>query len=48
MCIRDRFVNNLLDTKAPEDDSFNTFPFFWRAYSPVGREVFVQFDYKFN
>ena len=42
------FVNNLLDTKAPKDDSFNSFPFFWRAYSPVGREVFVQFDYKFN
>ena len=41
-------VNNILDELAPEDDSFNTYPFFWRAYSPIGREVFASFSYKFN
>ena len=41
-------VNNLFDKLAPEDDTFYTYPYFWRAYSPIGREVFVQFDYKFN
>ncbi len=41
-------VNNILDELAPEDDTFNTYPFFWRAYSPIGREVFVNLSYKFN
>lgn len=42
------YVNNVLDDIHPEDDTFNSYPFFWRAFSPVGREVFVQFDYRFN
>lgn len=42
------YVNNILDKLHPEDDTFNSYPFFWRAYSPVGREVFLQLDYKFN
>ncbi|MHC9084414.1 TonB-dependent receptor plug domain-containing protein [Luteimonas sp. RIT-PG2_3] len=42
------YVNNVFDDLAPEDNSFNTYPFFWGAYSPIGREVFVQFDYKFR
>jgi outer membrane receptor protein involved in Fe transport len=42
------FVNNVFDNLHPEDDSFNTYPFFWRAFSPVGREVFAQLEYKFN
>ena len=41
-------VNNVLDKLHPEDDSFFSYPFFWRAYSPIGREVFVQYNYKFN
>ncbi|MEJ1098651.1 MULTISPECIES: TonB-dependent receptor [unclassified Pseudoxanthomonas] len=41
-------INNVLDELAPKDDSFNSYPFFWRAYSPIGREVFVSFSYKFN
>ncbi|TCZ87397.1 TonB-dependent siderophore receptor [Lysobacter sp. N42] len=41
-------VNNIFDKLAPRDDSFYTYPFFWRAYSPIGREVFVEFNYKFN
>ena len=42
------YVNNVLDTLAPRDDGFFTYPFFWRAYSPIGREVFVEFSYEFN
>lgn len=41
-------VNNLFDKLAPRDDTFFTYPFFWRAYSPIGREVFVTYNYKFN
>ncbi|RNF85481.1 TonB-dependent receptor [Lysobacter psychrotolerans] len=41
-------VNNVFDKLHPEDNSFNTYPYFWRAYSPIGREIFVQLDYKFN
>ena len=42
------FVNNIFDELHPEDDTFNSYPFFWRAYSPIGREVFFQLDYRFN
>ncbi|MCM2355463.1 MAG: TonB-dependent receptor [Arenimonas sp.] len=39
-------VNNVLDKIAPKDDTFFTYPFFWRAYSPIGREVFVQANFR--
>jgi iron complex outermembrane receptor protein len=42
------FVNNVFDKIHPRDDTFDSWPFFWRAYSPIGREFYVQFDYKFN
>ena len=42
------YVNNVLDEIHPKDDTFFTYPFFWRAYSPIGREVFVEFSYQFN
>jgi len=42
------YVNNVFDKLHPKDDSFNSYPFFWRSYSPIGREVFVQLEYKFN
>ncbi|MGY0619790.1 TonB-dependent receptor plug domain-containing protein [Lysobacter sp. A378] len=42
------FVNNVLDELHPEDDTYNSYPFFWRAYQPIGREVFFQLDYRFN
>ena len=42
------YVNNVLDDIHPEDDTFNSYPYFWRAFSPVGREVFVEFSYLFN
>ncbi len=41
-------VNNVFDELHPTDNSYNTYPFFWRAYSPIGREVFASFKYKFN
>lgn len=39
------YVNNLFNKFAPRDDGFNSYPFFWRAFSPIGREVSVQFTY---
>ena len=41
-------INNVFDKLHPEDNTFNSYPFFWRAFSPIGREVFVDFRYKFN
>jgi outer membrane receptor protein involved in Fe transport len=41
-------VNNILDKIAPKDDTFNSYPFFWRGYSPIGREVWLQLDYRFG
>jgi iron complex outermembrane receptor protein len=40
-------VNNIRNTFHPKDDSFFTYPFFWRAFSPVGREMFLQAEYTF-
>jgi iron complex outermembrane recepter protein len=42
------YVNNVFNNFHPEDDGFNSYPYFWRAYSPIGREVSAQFEYKFN
>lgn len=42
------FVNNLLNKFHPDDSGFNTYPFFWRGYSPVGREISAQLEYKFK
>ena len=42
------FVNNVFDKIAPNDDGFNTYPYFWRAFDPMGREIAVQVDYKFD
>ncbi|KAF1701311.1 TonB-dependent receptor [Pseudoxanthomonas suwonensis] len=41
-------VNNLFDKLHPNDDTFDSYPFFWRAYSPIGREVFATFAYRFR
>lgn len=40
-------VANIFNKLAPRDDTYNSYPFFWRAYSPVGRQVFADFSYKF-
>lgn len=42
------FVNNVFNKFSPRDDGFNSYPYFWRAYSPIGREVSAQVEYKFN
>jgi outer membrane receptor protein involved in Fe transport len=42
------FVNNLFNKYHPDDDGFNSYPYFWRAYSPIGREISAQLEYKFN
>lgn len=41
------FVNNIFNKFHPEDEGFNSYPYFWRAYSPVGREVSAQLDVSF-
>ena len=42
------FVNNLLNKFHPDDSGFNSYPYFWRGYSPVGREISAQLEYKFK
>jgi iron complex outermembrane recepter protein len=42
------FVNNLLNNFHPDDSGFNSYPYFWRGYSPVGREISAQLQYKFK
>ena len=42
------YVNNVFNNFHPKDDTNNTYPYFWRAHSPVGRELKVEFIYKFN
>lgn len=42
------YVNNIFDKTHPRDDGFNSYPYFWRAYSPIGREVALEFQYNFK
>ena len=42
------YVNNLFDKVHPRDDGFNSYPYFWRAYSPLGREVALEFNLRFK
>lgn len=42
------YVNNIFDKIHPKDDGFNSYPYFWRAFSPVGREIAMEMEYKFN
>ena len=39
-------VKNLFNNLHPEDETNSSFPFFYEAYNPIGREVSVQFRYK--
>lgn len=41
-------VNNLFDKLHPRDDGFNSYPYFWRAFSPIGRSYSMTLEYKFN
>ena len=42
------YVNNVFDKTHPKDSGYNTYPYFWRAYSPYGREVAAEFQYRFR
>jgi outer membrane receptor protein involved in Fe transport len=42
------YVNNLFNNLHPGDETNSDFPYFYDAYSPIGREVAVQFEYKFH
>lgn len=42
------FVNNLLNNFHPDDSGFNSYPYFWRGFSPIGREISAQLEYKFK
>jgi iron complex outermembrane recepter protein len=42
------FVNNIFNKFSPRDEGFNTYPYFWRSFSPVGRQISAQFEYKFK
>ncbi len=42
------YVNNLFNSLHPRDPSNNSFPYFYDAYSPVGREIAAQLDYRFD
>jgi len=38
---------NVFNKLHPRDDSFTSYPFFWRSYSPVGRQVFANYRVTF-
>ncbi|MBX3711359.1 MAG: TonB-dependent receptor [Lysobacter sp.] len=42
------YVNNIFNNFHPDDSGFNTYPYFWRGYSPMGRTISAQYTYKFN
>lgn len=42
------YVNNIFDKTHPRDDGFNSYPYFFRSYSPIGREVALEFQYNFK
>lgn len=42
------YVNNVFDNHYPKDEGFNSYPYFWRAYDAVGREVALELQYRFN
>jgi len=42
------YVNNLFNNIHPHDPTNTTFPYFYDAYSPVGREVAAQVEYRFD
>ncbi len=42
------YVNNVFNKFHPTDNGYNTYPYFYRGYSPVGREISAQLQYKFK
>ena len=41
-------INNIFDHIHPNDDTFNSYPYYWQGYSPVGREIGLELSYKLN
>jgi outer membrane receptor protein involved in Fe transport len=39
-------VNNVFDKIHPSDPTMNSYPYFWQAYDPVGREVGFELTYR--
>ncbi|MFT4247372.1 MAG: TonB-dependent receptor [Pseudomonas sp.] len=42
------YVNNLFNKLHPDDDTYSTYPYFYRSYSPIGRSIAAQFSYRFD
>lgn len=42
------FVNNIFNNFHPDDDGYNSYPYFSGNYSPIGREIAAQLEYKFR
>jgi len=41
-------IQNLFNTRPPIDETFTSWPYFWRGqYSAIGREVFLTYSYTF-
>jgi len=40
-------VLNVFDKLHPADDTYNSYPYFFRSYSPVGRQISAELNYKF-
>lgn len=42
------FVNNLFNSTHPDDETNTSFPYFYDAYSPIGREFAFEYEYRFR
>lgn len=40
-------VNNLFNRFHPDDDTYTTYPYFYKSYSPIGRELFAELTFQF-
>ena len=40
-------VNNVFNTFHPRDDSYTNYPYFYRSYSPLGRQIYAELTYDF-
>ncbi|HEY4582608.1 MAG TPA: TonB-dependent receptor [Lysobacter sp.] len=39
-------INNVFDKIHPSDPTMNSYPYFWQAYDPVGREIGIELTYR--
>ncbi len=42
------YINNLFNDLHPDDVTNTSFPYFYESFNPIGREVALQFEYKFK